>query len=124
MLLWDDGKSKVEAAHIQTAFDTVAIKFLITTGKFSGRHTFFVQSTEINKYINTLKGMYSDLTGEIDIRDNESDSFIVLGQNGDEWLLTGQLGRSWEHNIMMFRILVDQTVIQLLLDFLQNIEAE
>ncbi len=34
------------------------------------------------------------------------------------------IGRSWEHNIMIFRILVDQTVIQLLLDFLKNIEAE
>ena len=124
MLLWDDGKSKVDAAHIQTACDTVLIRFLINTGKFSGRHTFFVQSMEIKKYINTLEGMYCDLSGELDIHDGESDAFILLARTEDEWLLTGQLGRSWEHNIMMFRIPVDQTVIRLLLDFLQNIEAE
>ena len=124
MILWDDGKSKVEAVYRQTTCDTVVIKFLITSGSFSGSHTFFVQTEEINKYISTLKGLYSDLAGEIDIRDNESDSFITLGQNGDEWLLTGQLGRSWEHNIMMFRIHVDQTIIHLLLDFLKNIKAE
>ena len=123
-ILWDDEKSKVEATYVQTSCDTVLINFLIKTRNFSGRHTFFIPSTEIKKHVDSLNGIHKDLDGNLDVRDSESDSFIILDKAGDKWFLTGQLGRSWEHNIMIFRISVDQTVIQLLLDFLRNIVTD
>ena len=50
-VLWDDEKSKVEATYVQTSCDTVLINFLIKTRNISGRHTFFIPSTEIKPVI-------------------------------------------------------------------------
>ena len=123
-ILWDDEENKVEVAYNRTTRNTIFIQFLVKTAKISGYHAFFLTPTVIEKHIETLKVMYNNLTGNLHIHDNESDSFILLNSNEDKWFLEGQLGSSWEGNMMMFRIHADQTVIMLLLDFLRNIEVE
>lgn len=124
MILWDDEENKVEVAYNRTPLNRIAIRFLVKTEKTSGYHAFLLPPTEVEKYIDTLKVMYNNLAGNLHICDDDSDSFILLNSNRDKWFLEGQLGSSWEGNMMMFRIPVDQTVIMLLLDFLQNIVTD
>ena len=124
MILWDDEENKVEVEYNRTTRNTIVIRFLVKTAKISGYHAFFLPPTVIEKHIDTLKVMYNNLAGNLHICDDDSDSFILLNSNRDKWFLEGQLGSSWEGNMMMFRIPVDQTVIMLLLDFLQNIVTD
>lgn len=119
-ILWQDDNNTVEASHIDTVSGTVWLKFSVKTRTLSGHHTFFIPCLEIKKHIGTLKEMYNRLEGKLDLCDGESDAVIHLHQNRGKWFLTGQLGRSWEGNTLLFNILADQTVIQILLTFLEN----
>ena len=118
--IWKDETSTVEATRIHTEHDTVWLNFLIKTGNFTGRHTFFVLPSEIEKYIDTLVCMYNDLDGCLIIRDRESDAKIQLSKIDDGWCLCGQLGSSWDHNMLVFHVSVDQTVIKIMMDFLKD----
>ncbi len=120
-ILWQDNTNTVEASHIDTVSGTVWLKFSVKTRNFGGTHTFFIPTAEIKKHIDTLKEMYNRLDGKLDLCDGESDAVIHLHKNSDKWFFSGQFGCSWEGNRMLFNVLADQTVIQILLTFLENI---
>ena len=83
---------------------------------FSGANTFCVDQTELENMIQQIKKMSNNLSGCVDFRDIDSDSFLHFAFEGNRIRVNGQLGASWNEEYLVFAFFVDQTILNRILD--------
>lgn len=85
----------------------------VSTNGFSGKCSFCLESNTIKSGIETIKIMIDSLNGEYVLRDCESDAYIrFIFESSMNLFAEGQLGGSYNDNMLKFRFKADQTLLQ------------
>lgn len=108
----------------QNKFDMVSFDFLYLNGGyntyeisvatlgFSGIYNFCISEIEQINYENKINEMIRNLNGSIEIKDCDSDAFIkCYFESSTDFYISGQLGGSWNDNILKFKFKADQTLL-------------
>mgnify|MGYP006968299549 FL=1 len=83
-----------------------------STCGFSGKCNFCIEEGKLKDYVQIIEYMIKTLSGEIDIEDGESDAYIkFVFENTTNFYVLGQIGGSYENNMLKFKFKADQTVL-------------
>ena len=84
--------------------------------EFTGERNFCINQIELEKFLKQLEKIYNEMSGCVEFRDIESDSFLAFEFKGDQVKVNGQLGGSWEENYLVFSFFVDQTILKRMME--------
>ncbi len=83
-----------------------------STCGFSGTCNFCIEENKLKEYIQIIDSMIKTLSGELEIRDCESDAYLKFYFEGTiNIYVLGQIGGSYEDNALRFRFKADQTLL-------------
>jgi len=84
----------------------------ISTCGFTGTSNFCIKASKVNEYIYIIDAMSETLSGEISIDDSESDAYLkFFFENKTSLFVVGQIGGSYEDNVLKFKLMADQTAL-------------
>lgn len=84
----------------------------ISTCGFAGSSNFCIEESKVNEYIYIIDTMIESLSGELSIDDSESDAYLkFFFENKTSLFVVGQIGGSYEDNVLKFKLMADQTVL-------------
>ena len=90
----------------------VTYEVSISTGGFAGICNFCISEDKVEDYILVIDNMINSLSGEIEIRDCESDAYLKLFFEGMmNFYVLGQIGGSYGDNTLKFKLKADQTIL-------------
>lgn len=108
----------------QNKFNMISFEFLyfnggyniyeisVATLGFSGTYNFCISESEQINYENKINEMIRNLNGSMEIKDCDSDAFIKFYfESITNFYVSGQLGGSWNDNILKFKFKADQTLL-------------
>ncbi|MDO5539035.1 MAG: hypothetical protein Q4F83_03020 [Eubacteriales bacterium] len=79
---------------------------------FSGICNFCIEENKLKEYIKMIDSMIKILGGELEIRDCESDAYLkIYFEDSMNFYVSGQIGGSYEDNILRFKLKADQTLL-------------
>lgn len=79
---------------------------------FSGHCSFCLLKEKINETVLKIDTMHKLLNGKITIEDTESDAFLEIEfENDMKLFIRGQIGSSYDDNLLKFKLEADQTVL-------------
>lgn len=84
----------------------------ISTCGFTGTSNFCIEENKLNECINIIDAMIETLSGEVIIDDSESDAYLkFFFENKTSLFVVGQVGGSYEDNVLKFKLMADQTAL-------------
>lgn len=90
----------------------VTYEVSILTGNFSGTCNFCISEDNVSDYTEVIDNMINSLSGEIEIYDCESDAYLKFYfEDTMNFYVLGQIGGSYEDNILKFKLKADQTAL-------------
>lgn len=99
-----------EFLYLKGGYSTYEIS--VATLGFSGVYNFCISESEQINYVNRINVMIKNLNGSMEIKDCESDAFIKFYfESTMDFYVSGQLGGSWNDNILKFKFKADQTLL-------------
>lgn len=94
---------------------------IVSTNGYSGICSFCISEENVETYCNKINSMSETLSGEITIKDGEGDSYLKFYFDSPlKMYVCGQLGDSWNDNMLKFKMQADQTVLYELIKRLMN----
>ena len=111
-ILYKDSISSLTFESLYCVGGYVTYEILISTSGFSGNCNFCIQEKTIQEYIKCMDAMIDSLSGEVIVRDCESDAFLKFYFEDTMHLyVLGQIGGSYEDNTLKFKLKADQTIL-------------
>ena len=96
------------------------ITFYVEVSEFKGKGVFYLMECDIRNYLNCIKDLNKNLSGECLISDSESTNFIRLYFNKKELFLEGSLS-IYNDLLFKFNTKVDQTILNQFISALSGI---
>lgn len=110
--VFQDNISMVSIQSLYCVGSYITYEVSSSTCGFSGKCNFCIQENKLKEYIHKIDFMIQSLSGELEIRDSESDAYIKFYfENTMNFYVLGQIGGSYEDNMLKFKFKVDQTVL-------------
>lgn len=106
--------SKLGLIYLYTVERNITFIVKVTSGVFSGEHTFCLYKNDISDVILLLNHMSKDMKGECIISDSDSYSFLKISFEDDTLAVSGELGSALGEDFMKFKFAGDQTLVVLL----------
>ncbi len=114
-----DKKLSVEYLYCVEDYHTMTFK--VESSGFSGQSNFCISNDSILNILNSLESAMEDLTGDVVIRDRDSDAHIGISmKNFGKLVVSGQIGGSFEDHFFNFKFESDQTILNELRNFLKS----
>lgn len=111
-ILYKDSISQLSFKSLYCIGGYVTYEIVVSTNGFSGSCNFCINEKTIQDYIKCMDAMINLLSGEVIIRDCESDAFLKFYfEDTMNLYVLGQIGGSYEDNILKFRLRADQTLL-------------
>lgn len=111
-ILYQDSNSILSFESLYCVGGYVTYKILISASGFSGHCNFCIEERTIQDHIKCIDIMADSLSGEMIVRDCESDAFLKLYfEDPMNFYVLGQIGGSHEDNILKFKLKADQTLL-------------
>lgn len=108
-------KNHINMISIQSLYcigGYVTYEVSVSTRNFSGVCNFCISEDNVADYTEVIDNMINSLSGEIEIHDCESDAYLKLYfEDTMNFYVLGQIGGSYEDNILKFKLKADQTVL-------------
>ena len=83
----------------------VTYEVAVSTDNFSGSCSFCLSEDGVKAYVEVINNMIKSLSGEIEIRDCESDAYLKLYfEDTKNFYVLGQIGGSYEDNTLKFKL--------------------
>lgn len=112
LIIYDNKKDSISVEPLCAVGGYITYNITASTNGFSGYCHFCIHENMIQNIILKINSMQDDLCGKIIIEDVESDAFLeVLFQNDMNLFVSGQLGGSYEDNMLKFKFRADQTIL-------------
>lgn len=94
----------------------------VKSGEFSGASNFCISEEKITETIKILNKMHQELKGSCEIRDYDSDAYIVISicDNLGYAEIFGQIGGSHQDHYMKFKYIADQTILDNLIQIFKD----
>ncbi len=107
--------------HLYTVEDYLTFNIKVKSGEFSGASNFCLLNKDILSIIDKLSNMKKDLKGHCELKDSDSDSYILIQMEKHGHLfISGQVGGSHEDHVMKFKYMADQTILIEFIEALKN----
>ena len=120
-ILYEDNISSLTFESLYCVGGYVTYEILISTSGFSGNCNFCIKEKNIQEYIKCIDAMIDSLSGEVIVRDCESDAFLKFYfEDTMRLYVLGQVGGSYEDNMLKFKMKADQTLLSRLKNSLLN----
>lgn len=111
-IVFQDNISMMSIQSLYCVGGYITYEVSSSTCGFSGKCNFCIQENKLKEYIHKIDFMIQSLSGELEIRDSESDAYIKLYfENTMNFYVLGQIGGSYEDNMLRFKFKADQTVL-------------
>lgn len=109
-----DNELTIELLYTIEDYFTVNIK--VKSGDFAGASNFCITRETIDCVIKELTLMNKNLEGKSEIKDYDSDAYIIIQMEQHGHLtICGQIGGSHEEQFMKFKCKSDQTILETLI---------
>ena len=119
-VIMNSGNKELIIKRLYSVEKHVTFKVSIKSDGFSGTSNFCIPLTTLDTVINTLSRMYNDLSGSCEIKDCDSDAFLIIKMRELGHMdIVGQIGGSHEDHSMRFKLATDQTVLANLIQVLK-----
>lgn len=94
----------------------------VRSGEFSGASEFCISKEKLKEIIEILTKMHNKLKGNCEIKDYDSDAYIIIGilDNLGHVDIYGQIGGSHQDQYMKFKYIADQTILGNLIQIFKN----
>ncbi len=110
--IFDDGISSIFIEKLYCVGGYITYSVQVQTCGFSGISNFCISENRIRDISNSILKMQKTLTGTVSIEDNESDAILKLYFEDDmNMYMVGQLGGSYQDNVLKFKLKADQTLL-------------
>lgn len=124
-IIFQDQNDKISIEALYCIGGYVTYEVVIFCGGFSGICNFCIAEYNLKELIQKIKYMLETLSGEVEIRDCESDAYLkVVFIDSMNLFVQGQIGGSYEDNTLKFKLKADQTILCGLKDKLLDYETE
>lgn len=111
-IIYQNSREMISIEFLYEVGGYYTYEVLVSTYDFSGKCNFCIQENKLNEYIKKLDYISENLSGKLEIQDCESDSFLTIYfENSLNLYVIGQIGGSWESNILKFKMKADQTIL-------------
>ena len=111
-ILYKDSISLLSFESLYCVGGYVTYEALISTSGFSGNCNFCIEEKTIQDHIKCMDTMIDSLSGEMIVRDCESDAFLKFYfEDTMNFYVLGQIGGSYEDNMLKFKLKADQTLL-------------
>lgn len=111
-ILYKDSISSLSFESLYCVGGYVTYEILISTSGFSGNCNFCIEEKIIQDYIKYMNTMIDLLSGEMIVRDCESDAFLkIYFEDKKNLYVLGQIGGSYGDNMLKFKLKADQTLL-------------
>lgn len=112
IVIYKNEKHEMKFEHLYTVGGYATYAVCVKTNCFTGVSNFCISVETIKQYTIEIKSIIDKLTGDICIKDCESDAYFGIGSNdGKNFMVKGQLGGSHENNVLKFEFSADQTIL-------------
>lgn len=112
-LIYDDGVNilSIEVLYFVGRYATYEV--CISASGFAGKSSFCIEENNIKIIVEKATTMIDTLCGEVVVNDTESDAFLkFFFGNERELYVVGQIGGSWDDNMLKFKMRADQTILK------------
>lgn len=121
LMIYDDRKNSISMEALYAVGGYITYNIAVSSIGFSGYCHFCIQEDIVQNIVLEIINMQDSLCGKIAIEDGESDAFLeVIFQNDMNLFVSGQLGGSYEDNMLKFKFRTDQTLLSGLKEALMN----
>ncbi|MBQ8147423.1 MAG: hypothetical protein IJ040_01375 [Lachnospiraceae bacterium] len=124
-LIYQGHNSMISIQSLYFIGGYITYRVFVSTNSFSGICCFCINENKLTEYIQIVDKMIQSLDGEIEILDCESDAYLKFYfENDMNFYVIGQIGGSYEDNMLKFKFRADQTVLLGLREKLLNYENQ
>ena len=121
LMIYDDKKGSISMEALYAVDGYITYNITVSSIGFSGYGHFCIHEDDVQNIVLKINNMQDSLCGKITIEDGESDAFLKVSfQNDMNLFVSGQLGGSYEDNMLKFKIRADQTMLSGLKEVLMN----
>lgn len=121
LMLYDDKKDSISIETLYSVGGYTTYCISVSSIGFSGFGHFCIHEDSVRSIISEINNMQDTLCGKINIEDGDSDAFLeILFQDDMNLFVSGQLGGSYEDNMLKFKFRADQTLLRGLKEALMN----
>ena len=111
-MIFEDENNMISIKSLYFVGGYVTYEVSSATCGFSGKCNFCIEEDTLKYYVQIIESMIKTLSGEIEIKDGESDAYIkFIFENTTSFYVLGQIGGSYENNMLNFKFKADQTVL-------------
>lgn len=99
----------------------VTFRIIVQSGEFAGSSTWCISKSILESNIETLKRCYNNLAGCSEIKDMESDDYIIFRlEKAGHMTIAGQIGGSFNDQFLKYTFDSDQTYLKIFIDNLSQ----
>lgn len=85
---------------------------IISVNGYSGICDFCMSREDLDEYLKEIDTMSNDLSGKLVMNDSESDAYLIwYFEDKLNFYVSGQIGGSWQDNVLKFKMKADQTAL-------------
>lgn len=111
-LVFENEKSQIVIRFLYLIGGYATYEVIVSTNGFMGTCNFCIAEKQLKNYLEIIEQMQKTLIGKIQIEDCESDAYLTLYfESPMQFYVTGQIGGSYEDNMLKFRLKADQTIL-------------
>jgi hypothetical protein len=97
--------------RLYTDEEYITFSYEVESGDFAGASNFSISRTSLQNAISSLTEMYNSLKGSYQIRDYDSDDFVLFEfLSLGHMIISGQVGGSHRPQYLRYQFTTDQTV--------------
>ena len=121
-MIFNSGEKSLSFEYLYTVEDYLTFKIIVRSGEYSGTSNFCISKDQRISAIRSFSDMHDKLVGSCTLKDYDSDAYITFEMSKlGHMNVFGQIGGSHADHFMKFKYVIDQTILQSLIQMLQNI---
>lgn len=111
-MLFSTPNWEMAVEHLYTVEDYFTFRIYVKSNGFMGASNFCMPHEAVVVLMETCSNMVENLEGQCEIRDYDSDAYIILEINHlGQVHVSGQIGGTHEEHTLTFRNIMDQTAV-------------
>ncbi len=120
-IIFNSGDKKLIIEPLYTVEDYLTFNIKIKSGEFSGTSSFCISKEKIIEFIDSLSEMIDKLTGCCELKDYDSDAYIVFeALHLGHISVHGQIGGSHQDHNIKLKYIIDQTALNNIIKILEK----